>query len=90
MVLMDLLMMILFASRCNFLATLPFSISFFAVWEKLTPRGKKNIVKGRSYNFLQNELTRQKKYYKLTNILTKAQLKEEREALKQRVHHSRN
>ena len=54
------------------------------------PRGKKNIVNGRSYmtqTFFKKKLTRQK-YYKPTNTLTKTQLKERREAVKEKVHDS--
>ena len=42
------LMMIFFFSSCNFLTTLPFSISFLAVCEKLMSRGKKNTVNRRN------------------------------------------
>ena len=41
MFLLVLLRMIFFVSRCNFLNTPPFTISFLTVWEKLTPRRKK-------------------------------------------------
>ena len=65
-----------------------------AVWEKLTltSRQKKYCERKKlsGSNFLQKERTRQKKYQNPKNTLTKAQLKERREAVKQRVYASRN
>ena len=65
---------------------------FLAVCEKLTPRGKTSYRKEElsDLNFLQKERTRQRKYYKPMNTLTKALLKERREAGKERVYDWRN
>ena len=88
MVLLVLVRLVFFVFKVQFL-DYPFLFYFFFRSMENAQRQKeyREWKKLHDSNFLQKKLTRQK-YYKPTNTLTKTQLKERREAVKQKVHDS--
>ena len=88
MVLLVLVRLVFFVFKVQFL-DYPFLFYFFFRSMENAQRQKeyREWKKLHDSNFLQKKLTRQK-YYEPTNTLTKTQLKERREAVKQKVHDS--